>query len=324
MPHRRALIVGINDYAFAECLSGCVSDAKALADILERNEDDSPNFRCETLTCAAGRAVTIPLLRRKVQEHFDKNFEGDVLFYFSGHGAATSLGAHLLTHEGDRYSPGLPMRELVDLANRSRAGNVTIILDCCYAGAAGSDEEVVGSIENEARLREGVTILAAARPRQEAIEVAGHGIFTRLVLAALSGGAADLRGRVSAAGIYAYADAVLGALDQRPIYKSHAARLEPVRLCRPTAADAELRRLPQLFEAADAIYSLDLSYEETNVEVALPANVELFKYFKLLQTAGLVRCEAGLDLYWAAQRSQAVLLTPLGQLYWQLVRAGQI
>lgn len=268
--------------------------------------------------------VSAPVLRQRLHAHLDQNFTGDALFYFSGHGAATSLGAHLLTYEGAQFSPGMPMRELVDLANRSRARNVFIFLDCCYAGAAGSDEEVVGSFENEAKLREGVTIIAAARPRQAAHEVAGHGVFTRLVLAALSGGAADIRGRVSTAGIYAYADAVLGALDQRPIYKSHAASLEPVRLCRPTVPDEELRRLPKIFSEPSSHYRLDRSYEETFVDVAVPAHVAMFKAFKRLQTAGLLRCEAGQDLYWTAERSESVALTPLGQLYWELAAANQL
>ncbi|WP_187293599.1 caspase family protein [Komagataeibacter europaeus] len=318
------MIVGINDYASAPCLSGCIADAVAVAQCLERNEDKTVNFRCELLTSEKGGMVTAPVLRQRLHAHLDQNFTGDALLYFSGHGAATSLGAHLLTYEGAQFSPGVPMRELVDLANRSRARNVFIFLDCCYAGAAGSDEEVVGSFENEAKLREGVTILAAARPRQGAHEVAGHGVFTRLVLAALAGGAADIRGRVSTAGIYAYADAVLGALDQRPIYKSHAASLEPIRLCRPTVSDEELRQLPTLFREPMTRYSLAPSYEETFEDVAVPEHVVVFKAFKRLQTAGLLRCEVGQDLYWMAVRSQGVELTPLGQLYWELATAGQI
>ncbi|MFG1481199.1 caspase family protein [Xanthobacter sp. V4C-4] len=324
MSQRRALIVGINDYASAECLSGCVADADAMATLLERNEDESVNFRCRKFTSANGVMVTTSELRCALHGHFDQNFDGDALFYFSGHGAATSLGAHILTYEGARYTPGLPMRELVDLANRSRARNVFILLDCCYAGAAGSDSEVIGSFENEARLREGVTILAAARPRQGAHEVAGHGVFTRLVLAALSGGAADIRGRVSTAGIYAYAEAVLGALDQRPIYKSHAATLEPVRLCRPTVPDEELRRLPVYFATPMPDFRLDRSYEETFNDVAVPEHVSIFRALKRLQTAGLVRCEVGHDLYWTAARSEQVFLTPLGRLYWELAAANQI
>lgn len=257
---RRALIVGIDDYAEASRLRSCVADAVAVAALLGRNDDESPNFKCDLLTSAGPELVTRALVRRKWSENLD-SFDGDVLFYFSGHGAATTLGGHLFTYDGTRDDAGLPMNDLIRLANHSKARNVFIILDCCYAGAAGNDDEVVGTLENEAKLREGITILAASKPRQKAIEVGGHGAFTRLVLGALSGGAADVRGQVSAAAIYAYAEAVLGALDQRPLYKSHAASLEPVRRCRAAVPDDILRELPKFFLESASSFRMDPSYE---------------------------------------------------------------
>src|SRR3546814_18253603 len=104
----------------------------------------------------------------------------------------TLFRSHGSTHD----DPGFPMRELIDRANgfaRDSRRNVLIILDCCYAGAAGSDDEVVGNLDNEARLQAGVTILAAARPRPKAVEVAGHGAFTRLGLGALQGRSEERR-----------------------------------------------------------------------------------------------------------------------------------
>lgn len=101
---RRALIVGIDDYAQAPRLRGCVADAEALAALLVRNEDESPNFKCDLLTSAGRELVTRALVRRKWNEHLD-SFDGDVLFYFSGHGAATTLGGHLFTYDGTRDGP---------------------------------------------------------------------------------------------------------------------------------------------------------------------------------------------------------------------------
>ena len=40
---KKALIVGINNYPDFS-LSGCINDAKAIANILERNGDGSANF----------------------------------------------------------------------------------------------------------------------------------------------------------------------------------------------------------------------------------------------------------------------------------------
>jgi hypothetical protein len=319
---RRALLIGINDYAEQQPLLSCVADVEALAPLLERNEDGSVNFKCERLTSAGPALVTRALLRQKLSEHLD-SFDGDVLIYFSGHGAATTLGGHLVTYESSQYEPGLPMAELVHRTRQSKAKNVFIILDCCYAGAAGDDHEVVGNLENEAMLREGVTILAASRPRQKAIEAGRHGAFTRLVLSALSGGAADVRGQVSAAAIYAYAEAVLGALEQRPLYKSHAASLEPVRHCLPAVPDAVLRQLPDLFLESNSLYKMGPAYERTH-PAAIPEHVATFQMFKQLQVARLLRCVAGRDMYDTAMASDEVLLTPLGQFYWELAKAGQI
>src|SRR3954467_15027802 len=115
------------------------------------------------------------------------------------------------------------------------------------------------------------------------MEVGGHGVFTNLVLGALRGGAGDVRGRISAASIYGYAEAALGAWDQRPLYKSHAAHLEPVRMCAPKVPDSLLRELPRFFPRPDYEYRLDMTYEETNYAVAVPVNVAIFKKLKKLQ-----------------------------------------
>jgi hypothetical protein len=82
-----------------------------------------------------------------------------------------------------------------------------------------------------------------------------------------------VRGLVSAASIYGYVEQFLNAWEQRPLYKSHAARLAPVRRCRPSVADALLRDLPELFETAESFHQLDREYEPTEPS-ARPAKVE--------------------------------------------------
>jgi uncharacterized caspase-like protein len=253
-----------------------------------------------------------------------QDFKEDVLFYFSGHGMPSKVGDCLATQDGVPDDPGLPMEDVVTMANESPALTVLLILDCCFSGSAGNPPSLqAGNLEKRALLREGVTILAASRPTELSMEVGGHGIFTNLVLGALRGGAADVRGRVSAASIYAYAEAALGAWDQRPLYKSHAAHLNPVRLCEPKVTDALLRELAAYFPRPNHEYQLDMTYEETN-GAAIPQNVTSFKKFKRFQIAGLLRPKTGDDLYWTAERSGHVLLTDLGQFYLQLVNDKRI
>lgn len=128
---------------------------------------------------------------------------------------------------------------------------------------------------------------------------------------------------VSAASMYAYAEAALGAWEQRPLYKSHAARLDPVRLCTPVVPDSLLRELSKFFAAGDAAYPLDKTYEESSPE-ALQEHVTVFRKFKQLQVAGLLKPEAGTDWYWTAIRSENSVLTSLGQFYRSLAAQGRI
>jgi hypothetical protein len=321
---RRALIVGIDHYDHFPSLNGCVADANGIASLLRRNSDESINFSCRVLTSNGVNRLTRSYLRQEWQELFH-DFHGDILFYFSGHGTPTDFGGYLVTADGEPSDFGLPMNDVVNLANNSRARSVLLILDCCFSGSIGNSPNAqTGSLENKAELREGVTILAASRPLQPSMEVGGHGVFTNLVLGALRGGAADVRGRVSAASVYAYAEAALGAWEQRPVYKSHASQLDPVRLCTPKVTDSLLRELPTFFRAADAEYQLDPSYEETNVGSACTANVDIFKKFKKLQIAGLLKPKLGDDLYWTANRSECVYLTDLGRFYHHLVLKSRI
>lgn len=321
---KRALVVGIDEYDDAPPLAGCVNDAREMAGLLRRNEDGSPNYDCRILTSELDEPVSRARLRRNWTELFD-GFPGDILFYFSGHGTPLRSGGFLVTQDGAEHDPGLPMSELIGLANTSQARSVTLVLDCCHSGWIGNRLGPGGATENSVELREGVTILAASRPTESAMEVGGHGVFTELVLGALGGGAADVRGRVSAASIYAYAEAALGPWDQRPLYKSFAERLDPIRVCRPRVTDPLIRELPTLFPSSDAALQMDPSYEES-ADVAVPAHVRVFKKLKSLQIAGLVDTESPdhSDLYWAAMRSGRVTLTVLGQFYWRLAQRGLI
>jgi hypothetical protein len=150
-------------------------------------------------------------------------------------------------------------------------------------------------------LREGVTILAGSDHRQSAAEADGHGVFTRLVLTALEGGAADVRGHVTAASIYHYVDQALGPWDQRPLCMLNAAHLPVIRQCRPEVEDAELRRLDNLFESRDGevvLASLG-SGARARMERLMNANLVHFR----------PRGKAG---------ETVAVLSPQGRFYWEL------
>ncbi len=311
---KRALLVGIDSYDEAPELVCCVSDAIAMGELLSKNSDDSENYDCTVLTSDSSH-ITRPVLRKALRKHFD-DFSGDLIFYFSGHGIATEVGGFLVTQDGVQYDQGIPMGELLRLTNNCKAQSVLLILDCCHSGELGNVDDG-GSLATRAELRLGTTILAASRPTGEAQQGFEHSVFTALLLYALDGGAADIRGYVSAASMYGYVEQVLGPRDQRPMYKSHAARLNPIRCCRPAIEDETLRGLPTLFNTPDYELRLDPSFEHTSKN-AKEENVAKFDMLKSLRNARLLHTEDGDDLYYVALRSKTVSLTPLGQLYWRL------
>lgn len=325
---QRALLVGINDYDNFGNLTGCVRDATAMEGLLARNEDGSPNYGCRILTSPSPNPierVTRARLREVWHELFD-NFTEDILFYFSGHGTPTQIGGVLVTQDGTAQEPGLVMDELLLLANQSKAREVLIILDCCFSGSIGNPQNLQGQGGSplQAQLREGVTILSASRASEVSMEeTGGHGIFTWLVLSALRGGAADVRGVISTASIYAYVEQALGPWDQRPLYKSHADRLSPVRRCTPCVTDELLRQIPEFFPEADSRYQLDPSYEASSTS-ANPDHVTIYQTFTQLRDSRLLKTTNGDHLYYTVMGSGAVELTQLGQLYWLLAKKGRI
>ncbi len=326
---KRALIIGINKYNSPGIndLSGAVKDARAMEQVLATNEDASPNYDCRTFTSPGAWPVTRGFLRGKWDELFT-NFDEEILFYFAGHGTPTKIGGFLVTQDAAPDDPGLPMQELVDRANNSKAREVLIILDCCFSGSAGNPASIQGDVENKAILREGVTILAASLPTQVSTEaVGGHGLFTNLVLNALYGGAVDVLGNVSAASVYAYAEQALGPWEERPLYKSHASKLTPIRKCEPEVPLPIVRRLPQIFPDPMATLPLDPSYE-WSVVPRDHTHEEIFDCLKLYRNARMLRTvnkavDRG-DLYHAAIHSTGVRLTGLGRFYWQLANERRI
>lgn len=320
---RRALLVGINYYEHMENLTWCIDDVLSLRQLLEYHENHEPNFSCHLLLGSSSsprmglKPVTAFVLRKALEDLFA--FDDTVLFYFSGHGYPTANGVYLVAQDGTETAPGILLNDILTMANASSAREVLLIIDSCSSGALGEPEQ--GGVRNIANLylRPGVTLLASARADQNAIELDGGGVFTKLIVGALKGGASDVRGQISSASMYAYVEQALGPWDQRPIYKSNATQLSPIRLCTPDIEDNELRRLPQFFPRQDHQFNLDPSYESTRPE-AIPEHIRLFKLFKRYQVARLLRPVFEEDLYFAALRNHPVELTPLGRFYWQLAK----
>lgn len=318
---KRALVVGINYYANVALLKGCVNDAKSIAALISRHGDGAVNFDTKLVASDPGRNVTTPELKELVHDLLSK--PADMAFFFySGHGTATNLGGYLCTSESRKYNEGFSMQELLGLINGSPVKEIIIILDCCQSGAMGAVPAVGSAILS---IKEGVSILTASRESETAAEVGGAGVFSSLVCDALGGGAADLKGVITPAGIYAHVEQSFGAWDQRPLFKSHVSRSTPIRVTRPKIDQVVLRALPDIFDEATTIFQLDRTYEATE-KTAIPEKVAIFKKLKKLQTVGLIQVNRGPDpdLYWACLEDKSCQLTPLGRFYWHLAKSDRL
>jgi Caspase domain len=329
---RRALVVGINSYGGGNSLQACVADATGMAGVLSRHKDGEKDFDCIVWPDKThdDSPITRPMLRAALTELF--NFDGDVLLYFSGHGFLSKTGGLLCTSDAAKDDWGIPMQEVVDLAVQSSAHQILLILDCCHSGDIANPATMNKNAGKNplAALRENMTVIAASRATESAVEAGGQGLFTAALLDALEGGAADHMGFVTAPALYEYVSRRFTAWEQRPVYKTNASEVLTVRVCEPLIEGLQLRKLAEYFPAADHKYRLDPEYEpeDEHGNVKQPVNKEkvaIAQLFKLYRDAGLLRSsDPKLQFYWVARHSGTVELTPRGREYWWLVKNDKI
>jgi hypothetical protein len=316
---KRALLVGIDTYDSFNSLAGCVNDVQALTPLLARHEDASPNFDCRAYT-SNGQRVDRRTLLDAVNTLLAPG--ADVaLFYFAGHGAAASNDVVLVTQDGGDNDAGVALSAVLGKVHSSPIREAIVILDCCFSGGAGGVPQLGADV---AALRQGVALLSASRSDQTAAETpARRGLFSVYLCGALDGGAADVLGKVTLAGVYAYLSESFGPWDQRPTFKANLDRLHELRLCSPAVPINELRRLPEFFPDSDQEFALDPSYEP-DAEPKHPEHEAIFAILQRCRAAKLVEPVEADHMYFAAMESKACRLTPLGKHYWQMAKQARL
>lgn len=321
---KKALVVGIDNYPEFP-LMGCCNDAQAISDILSRNEDNSVNFYVKLEKDIETKA--------KLRKRIEQCFSGDAdiaLFYYSGHGYLDSVGGYLVTPDYSDYDYGVSLQDILTIVNKSKCRNKIIILDSCYSGFMGS---LSSAGQETAFIHEGVTILTASRASEVSVESNGHGLFTTLLLEALSGCAADITGNITPGGIYAYIDKALGPWSQRPVFKTNTTRFVSLRNAKPQVDLNVIRNIVKYFHSEDAPFQLNPSFEPTNSpdikhEVILPyadeKNTMIFSELQKLEGAGMVLPVEEEHMYFAAMKKKSCKLTSIGKQYWRLVKKGLI
>jgi hypothetical protein len=312
---KRALLIGIDKYKNYPRLSGCVNDVNAMAPLLEQNFDKTTNFDCHSLISGrdrVGRKDMISAINDLLAPGVDV-----ALFYFAGHGAGTTNDVSLVSADGDSVEPGVPLSLLLGKAQAAteEIKQVIIILDCCHAGGGGGNAMIGPNI---AIVRRRLAVLAAARDDQIAKETPeGRGQFSALLCGALEGGAADVRGKVTLATVYAYLAECFGAWDQRPTFKANLEESYELRQTAPLVSIEHLRQLPKLFKTATSEFRLDPTYERESA-TKIPEKVAVYEILTKYRNAKLIEFVDCDYLYHAAMQSKSCRLTPHGRHYWTL------
>lgn len=310
---KRALIVGIDHYPRAP-LTGCIHDALAVGELLQRNEDGSPNFSCKLLLSSETRITTARLYEEI--EILLENPADIALLYFAGHGTENLLDGYLVSQDARHYEEGVSFSRIIRQVNKSSCREVIAIVDACHSGRMGSAD---GSTATQ--LREGVGILSGTLRHQAAKERNNQGVFTKILTEAMSGGAADLLGNVSLASIYTYVDQLLSPWEQRPMFKAHLSRMSSLRKCKSRISHQKLTQLYNLFESVD--FQLPLSPEfEPSASPENPEKEAIFAFLQRCRSLGLVDPVDYDHLYDAAMSSGFCRLTAQGAYMWQRVEKG--
>lgn len=316
---RRALVIGIDHYDSITPLFGCVNDAHNVKSALERNSDGTVNFSVKLLT---GTGPMDRVTRSDIRQATQELFAGDpttALFFFAGHGYIDSVGGYLCASDTQSGDDGLALYDILQIANQSDAKNKLIILDSCHSGFAGTSSVS----KSFAELSDGLTILTASSAEQYAMEENGGGVFTGLLVDALSGAAANLVGEITPGSVYAHIDQSLGPWEQRPIFRTNVQNFVSLKKVQPPISLEDLQRLTKLFPTPGYQFPLDPSYEPES-DSPNEENMRVFAILQRYARVNLVKPVGEDHMYFAAMNSKCCQLTALGEHYRRLVERDRI
>jgi hypothetical protein len=318
---RMALIVGVNHYLNCESLFGCVADAQAVNDILSRDYNDDINFHCQLLKGTDDKNI---VTRAELKDAITQLFQTDIevaLLYFAGHGHIEATGGYILPSDAFRGDEGVPLSEILTLASNSPARDKIIILDSCHSGIAGNSSNAT----NEVNLKEGITILTASTAEQYATEKDGRGLFTTLLVDALSGSAANLTGAITPGSVYAHIDQSLGPWQQRPVFKTNVKHFTSLRKAKPPISISDLHKLKTLFPEPGFNFLLNPTFEpelkgrDPDMPAPIKENTEIFSLLQKYNRLNLLVPVDAPHMWHAAMKSKSCKLTLLGEHYRRLV-----
>jgi len=201
-----AVIIGIDKYDNLSNLDYAVADAEAVKDMLiNKFSYDEENVKL--LINEDANKVNIEQAISDVSLEAGENDR--ILVFFAGHGETMSLPdggemGYLLPVDGRQenlYASAIPMNDLKDLSNMSKAKHMLFLIDACYGGLAAVGTRGLEPAKTPNYL-EKITnikarqIITAGGSDEKVIEKPewGHSAYTMNLLRALKDGLADTNG----------------------------------------------------------------------------------------------------------------------------------
>jgi hypothetical protein len=197
---RKALVVGISDYANLQKLDFCKNDGREVYDVLT-----SRGYEIPDKNNLVGE-VNGEMVEKAIHDFFRdirNNPDDTLLFYYSGHGVPDIDGDMYIASSDidpeEPYRRGFSLEKLAKMMQRSTSTRVVVILDCCYSGSLkiskgdGQSAAKIGTtiIEDTSRKLQGQGkyILSASQALQEAYasRTGEHSLFTYYLIEGLKG-----------------------------------------------------------------------------------------------------------------------------------------
>ena len=198
-----AVIIGIDKYENLSNLDYAVADAEAVQDMLV-SKFDYKEENIKLLLNEEANKTNIVNVISDVSLNAGKNDR--ILIFYSGHGETMHLPdggemGYLLPIDGSQdnlFASAIPMDDLTDFSNMSKAKHMLFLVDACYGGLAAVgtkslDAKKTPNYIEKITNRKSRQIITAGGKTEKVIEKSewGHSAFTKNLLSALGEWYAD-------------------------------------------------------------------------------------------------------------------------------------
>jgi len=198
-----AVIIGIDKYENLSNLDYAVADAEAVQDMLV-SKFDYKEENIKLLLNEEANKTNIVNVISDVSLNAGKNDR--ILIFYSGHGETMHLPdggemGYLLPIDGSQdnlFASAIPMDDLTDFSNMSKAKHMLFLVDACYGGLAAVgtkslDAKKTPNYIEKITNRKSRQIITAGGKTEKVIEKSewGHSAFTKNLLSALGERYAD-------------------------------------------------------------------------------------------------------------------------------------